>query len=78
MRGWKKLEDLKVLKRSPESQDPINNVKLGQGQPRLKKIPRPNFDLMIHTKTQCHWPFGSWEDFKGFLPYMGVSVILVM
>ena len=35
--------------------------------------------LMLHTKSQWHWPSGSGEeDFKGFLPYMGVVAILVM
>ena len=33
---------------------------------------------MLHTKSQGHQPSGSGEDFKGFLPYMGVSPILVM
>ena len=34
---------------------------------------------MLHTKSQGHQPTGSWkEDFKGFLPYMGMSAILVM
>ena len=34
---------------------------------------------MLHTKPQGHWPFGSREeDFKGFLPYMGMVAILVM
>ena len=33
---------------------------------------------MLHTKPQGHWPFGSGEeDFEGFLPYMGVTAILV-
>ena len=31
-----------------------------------------------HTKSQGHWPSGSGEDFKGFLPYMGMVTILVM
>ena len=34
---------------------------------------------MLHTKPQAYWPFASREDdFKGFLPYMGVAAILVM
>ena len=34
---------------------------------------------MLHTKSQGYQPSGSWkEDFKGFLPYMGLSAILVM
>ena len=34
---------------------------------------------MLHTKSQGHRPSGSGEDeFKGFLPYMGVAAILVM
>ena len=33
---------------------------------------------MLHTKFQGHQPSGSGEDFKGFLPYMGMSAILVM
>ena len=28
---------------------------------------------MLHTKPQGHWPFGSGEDFRRFLPYMGVG-----
>ena len=32
---------------------------------------------MLHTKSQGHQPSGSGEeDFKGFLPYMGMSAIL--
>ena len=53
-----KLEDLKVLKRSPESdiqaQDLLNNVTLGHGRPRLiisTYFVRPT-SQMIHTKTQ--------------------------
>ena len=35
--------------------------------------------LMLHTKPQGHWPFGSGEEnFEGFLPYMDVAAILVM
>ena len=78
MRGWKKLEDRKVLKRSPESQNPLNNVKLGQGPPRLKKIPRPNYDLMIHIRLNVIGFLVPGKIPKGFLPYLGVSVILVM
>ena len=34
---------------------------------------------MLQTKPQGHWPFGSGEeDFKGFLPHVGMSAILVM
>ena len=33
---------------------------------------------MLHTKSQGHRPSGSGEDFKGFLPYMGLAAILVM
>ena len=33
---------------------------------------------MLHTKSQGHRPSGSGEDFKGVLPYMGMSAILVM
>ena len=34
---------------------------------------------MLHTKFQGHMSFGSGEeDFLRFLPYMGMSVILVM
>ena len=33
---------------------------------------------ILHTKSQGHRPSGSGEDFKGFLPYMGVAAILVM
>ena len=34
---------------------------------------------MLHTKFQGHWLSGSGEeDFKGFLPYMGVAVVLVI
>ena len=35
--------------------------------------------LMMHTKIQGHWPFGSEEkDFFRFLPYMAMAAILVM
>ena len=34
---------------------------------------------MVHTKFRCHPPLGSKEeDFKRFLPYMGIAAILVM
>ena len=35
---------------------------------------------MLHTKPQGHGhpPSGPGEDFKGFLPYMGVVAILVI
>ena len=34
---------------------------------------------MLYTKPQGHWPSGSGEeDFKGFLPYMGMAAILIM
>ena len=34
---------------------------------------------MLHTKSQGHRPSGSGEeDFKKFLPYMGMAAILVM
>ena len=34
---------------------------------------------MLHTKFHGNLPAGSGEeDFEGFLPYMGVAVILVM
>ena len=34
---------------------------------------------MLNTKFRGNWPAGSTEeDFEGFLPYMGVSAILVM
>ena len=34
---------------------------------------------MLHTKSQGHWPSGSGEEnFKRFLPYMGVAAIFVM
>ena len=33
---------------------------------------------MLHTKSQGHPPSGSGEDFKEFLPYMGVAAMLVM
>ena len=34
---------------------------------------------MIHTKFRRNRPAGSREeDFKGFLPYMGMAAILVM
>ena len=34
---------------------------------------------MLHTKYQGHQTSGSGEqDFKGFLPYIGMSAILVM
>ena len=34
---------------------------------------------MLHTKFRENRPAGSGkEDFEGFLPYMGVAVILVM
>ena len=33
---------------------------------------------MLHTKFQGHRPSGSGEDFKGFLPYMGLAAILVV
>ena len=35
---------------------------------------RPN---MLHTKFQGHQLFSSCEDFKGFLPYIGIAAILV-
>ena len=54
--------------------------KVGQGQPRV--IIWTNLvvleHLMLHTKFQGHLPFGSGEDFKFFLPYMGMAAILVM
>ena len=34
---------------------------------------------MLHTKFRGNWPAGSGEeDFKGFLPYVGMAAILVM
>ena len=34
---------------------------------------------MLHTKFRGNQPAGSEEeDFKGFLPYMGMAAILVM
>ena len=33
---------------------------------------------MLHTKFLGNRPAGSGEDFKGFLPYMGMAAILVM
>ena len=34
---------------------------------------------MLHTKSRGNQPAGSGEeDFKGFLPYMGMAAILVM
>ena len=33
---------------------------------------------MLHTKFRGNRPTGSGEDFKGFLPYMGVATIFVM
>ena len=34
---------------------------------------------MLHTKCRGNRPAGSdKEDFKGFLPYMGMAAILVM
>ena len=33
---------------------------------------------MIQAKFQDHRTYGSGEDFKGFLPYMGMTAILVM
>ena len=34
---------------------------------------------MLITKPQDHGPFGfGKEDFKGFLPYMGMAAVLVM
>ena len=32
---------------------------------------------MLHTKPQGQWPFGSGEDFEGFLLYMSMVAILV-
>ena len=44
----------------------------------MNKFGRPNIQ-MLHTKSQGHQPPGSGEeDFKGFLPYMGMSAILVI
>ena len=40
-----------------------------------------NHIFMIHSTriTQRYWPLGSRdEDFEGVLPYVGMSVILVM
>ena len=33
---------------------------------------------MLHAKFQDHMTYGSGEDFKRVLPYMGVAAILVM
>ena len=33
---------------------------------------------MLHTKFHENGPAGSGEDFKGFLPYVGMVAILVM
>ena len=33
---------------------------------------------MLHIKLRGNQPASSVEDFEGFLPYMGVVVILVM
>ena len=33
---------------------------------------------MLHTKFRGNLPAGSGEDFKGFLPYVGMAAILVM
>ena len=33
---------------------------------------------MLHTKFRGNRPAGFGEDFKGFLPYMGMSAMLVM
>ena len=52
----------------------------GQGQPRV--IIRTNYDgpkyPMLHSRFQGHMPFGSEEDFVGFLKYMVAAAILVM
>ena len=57
------------------------DLEVGQCQPRFiicANLVGPT-SLMLHTKSQGHWPFGSTEKiFKGFLPYVGVVVILVM
>ena len=33
---------------------------------------------MLHTKFRGNRPAGSREDFKGFIPYVGMAAILVM
>ena len=33
---------------------------------------------MLHTKFRVNRPARSGEDFKGFLPYMGMAAILVI
>ena len=33
---------------------------------------------MLYTKFQGHSPFGSGENFEGFLPCIGAAAILVM
>ena len=33
---------------------------------------------MLHTKFRGNRPAGSGEDFEGFLPYVGMTAILVM
>ena len=33
---------------------------------------------MLHTKFHENQPAGSEEDFKGFLPYVGMAAVLVM
>ena len=54
--------------------------KIGQGQPRV--IIWANLVVlehsMLHTKIQGHILFSSGEDGSKFLPYMGMTVILVM
>ena len=54
--------------RGPEgpvgSPDLLNNVKIGQGQPRFTifaNLVGPT-SPMLHTKYQGHWPFGSREE----------------
>ena len=54
--------------------------KKGQGQPNViiwTKFVGPK-SQMPHTNPQGYWPFGSGEDFKEFIPYMGMAAILIM
>ena len=53
---------------------------VGLGQPRIiicESLVEPTFP-MLHTMSQAHWPFYFRNDFKGFLPCMGVMAIMVM
>ena len=75
----------RLLSNPPFKHFPIRNqswplCKKVKGQPRV--ISWTNWVVLacqlLYTRFQRNQPIGSKDNFKGFLPYMGMAVILVM